>query len=92
MVTHSSILAWRIPWTEEPGSPRGRKELDTTEQLHSLIGPLTPVLKGPKPLWPLPTCQESFPLTLGRKHELEVAGCGKFVLALNPPWFAPNHP
>ena len=23
-VTHSSILAWRIPWTEEPG--RGRKE------------------------------------------------------------------
>ena len=33
MATHSSILAWRIPWTEEPGgySPRGRKELDTTE-------------------------------------------------------------
>ena len=28
MATHSSILAWRIPWTEEPGgySPRGRKE------------------------------------------------------------------
>ena len=29
MVTHSSILAWRIPGTEEPGglySPRGRKE------------------------------------------------------------------
>ena len=20
MATHSSILAWRIPWTEEPGS------------------------------------------------------------------------
>ena len=36
MVTHSSILAWRIPWTEEPGSPRGRKELDTTEQFHFL--------------------------------------------------------
>ena len=34
MVTHSSILAWRIPWTEEPGglySPWGRKESDTTE-------------------------------------------------------------
>ena len=31
MATHSSILTWRIPWTEEPG--RGRKELDTTEQL-----------------------------------------------------------
>ena len=35
MATHSSILAWRIPWTEEPGgySPWGRKELDMTEQL-----------------------------------------------------------
>ena len=32
MTTHSSILAWRIPWTEEPGrlSPRGHKESDTT--------------------------------------------------------------
>ena len=31
--THSSILSWRIPWTEEPGglSPQGCKESDTTE-------------------------------------------------------------
>ena len=29
--THSSILAWESPWTEEPGSPQGRKESDTTE-------------------------------------------------------------
>ena len=28
MATHSSILAWRIPWTEGPG--RLRKESDTT--------------------------------------------------------------
>ena len=36
MATHSSILAWRIPWTEEPGgySPWGCKESDTTERLH----------------------------------------------------------
>ena len=33
MVTHSSILAWGISWTEEPG-PRGHKESDTTERLH----------------------------------------------------------
>ena len=35
MATHSSILAWRIPWTKEPVGyhPWGRKELDTTEQL-----------------------------------------------------------
>ena len=34
MATHSSILAWIIPWTKEPGklSPRGHKELDTTER------------------------------------------------------------
>jgi hypothetical protein len=32
--THSSVLAWRIPGTEEPGgTPRGCKELDLTEQL-----------------------------------------------------------
>ena len=33
MATHSSILYWRIPWTEEPGrrSPQGRKESDMTE-------------------------------------------------------------
>ena len=22
MATHSSIVAWRIPWTEEPGGPQ----------------------------------------------------------------------
>ena len=35
MVTHSSILAWRIPWTEEPGGLQsmGCKELDTNERL-----------------------------------------------------------
>ena len=36
MATHSSILAWKIPWTEDlvGYSPRGHKESDTTEQLH----------------------------------------------------------
>ena len=36
MAPRSSTLAWKIPWTEEPGrcSPWGRKELDTTEQFH----------------------------------------------------------
>ena len=32
MTTHSSILAWRIPWTEEPGKIQSiASELDTTE-------------------------------------------------------------
>ena len=36
MATHSSTLAWKIPWMEEPGgrSPWGLKESDTTERLH----------------------------------------------------------
>ena len=35
MATHPSILAWRIPWTEELAgySPWGCKESDTTEWL-----------------------------------------------------------
>ena len=35
MATHSSVLAWRIPWTEESGghSSWGCKELDMTERL-----------------------------------------------------------
>ena len=30
---YSSVLAWRIPWTEDPGGlcPWGHKESDTTE-------------------------------------------------------------
>ena len=37
MTTHSSNLAWRIPWREEPGgSPWGCKESDTTERLNFL--------------------------------------------------------
>ena len=37
MTTHSSILAWRIPWTQDPGglSPWDRKGSDVTE--HALI-------------------------------------------------------
>ena len=36
MTTHSSVLAWKIPWSEEPVGYRllslwGRKESDTTE-------------------------------------------------------------
>ena len=33
MATHSSILAWRIPWAEGPGrlQSMGSQELDMTE-------------------------------------------------------------
>ena len=38
MATHSSILAWRIPWTRSlvGYSPWGHKESDTTERLNKL--------------------------------------------------------
>ena len=45
MATHSSILAWRIPWTEEPGggySPWIYKESDMIEQLILSLFILTP--------------------------------------------------
>ena len=33
MATHSSILCWRVPWTEEPGGLQftGHRESDMTE-------------------------------------------------------------
>jgi len=36
MAPHSSTLAWKIPWTEEPGrlQSMGSLESDTTERLH----------------------------------------------------------
>ena len=35
MATHSIVLAWKIPWTEEPDGlrPWGHKGSDMTEQL-----------------------------------------------------------
>ena len=44
MATHSSTLAWRIPWREEPG-PWGCKELGTTGLLHFHFS-------GPFAIWP----------------------------------------
>ena len=40
MATHSSILAWRVPWTEEPGGLQSMGlQSDMTEQLsiHTLL-------------------------------------------------------
>ena len=33
---HPNFIAWKIPWTEEPGGlyPWGHKELDMTEHAH----------------------------------------------------------
>ena len=45
MATRSGILAWRIPWTEEPGelySSWGRKESDRTEVTERAQAPCYP--------------------------------------------------
>ena len=52
MATRSSILAWRIPRTEEPGglySPWGHKESDTTEQLNNKQQGIIRALHMPQP-------------------------------------------
>ena len=56
MATHSSILAWKIPWTEEPGSysPWGHKESDT-EWLHFLGGEMANASVSILDSEPLPT-------------------------------------
>ena len=51
MATHSSILAWEIPWTEEPGglqsmeSQRVRHEL-ATEQQQEVVKQTVSLAKG----------------------------------------------
>ena len=47
--THSNILAWRIPWTEEPGQAivhRVAKEPDMTEGLNNNMGKVTSFLSA----------------------------------------------
>ena len=48
VTTHSSILAWRIPWTQEPSgySPWGRRELDVTERIS--LGVMQDIDASPK--------------------------------------------
>ena len=47
MATHSSILAWRIPWMEEPGrlQSMGLERVDTTERLTHKEWPEVSVLQ-----------------------------------------------
>ena len=47
--THSSILSWRIPWTEGPGQAivhRVAKETDMTEGLNNNMGKVTSFLSA----------------------------------------------
>ena len=50
MATHSSVLAWRIPWTVDPGrlQSMGLKDSDTTERLHTHFHKILINCKGEK--------------------------------------------
>ena len=56
--THSSILAWRIPWTEQPGGPQsmGSQRVRHKEQHSSTSTILFWVNKNPMPLHLLEVC------------------------------------
>ena len=60
MATHSTVLAWEIPWTEKPGGYRGLKELNVTEHACRHAGTQDGVELSwwdPKPLFILWTTQ-----------------------------------
>ena len=69
MATHSRIIAWKIPWTEEPS----HKESDTTEQLHFLSGTviLTWTFLVPQTVKHLSTVWEIWVQSLGWEDPLE---------------------
>ena len=48
MATHSSILAWRIPWTEEPG---GLQSTGLQRVLHDLVANTHSPLAGDSCIW-----------------------------------------
>ena len=93
MANYSSIHAWRIPWTEEPGrlhySPWGHKEQDTTEQLNTFTiyyFYLHFPPKGPKqPPGSFKTCSQSSPWCYNLVGETQVTYmklciCGKMTM------------
>ena len=59
MATHSNILSWRIPWTEQPGGLWGPKESDTTERLHFLSTSLSLSYQGTETLSPSQTAAKA---------------------------------
>ena len=85
MATHSSVLAWRIPWTEEPGGLQPAQS-DMTEQL-----PLPYVIYGSslvvQTVKNLPAMWETQAGYLGREDALEKGMATHLsILAWRIPW------
>ena len=73
MATHSSVLAWEVPWTEEPGGLQsmGSQELDTTERLSTHWLPDLPVKSPSSPQ----LCRFCGPKSNTKKDMVSAANC-----------------
>ena len=76
MATHSGILSWKIPGTEEPVgySPWGHKELDTTERFSLSLLWVCDFLGGLKEWSLFPREHERHLLPLGGHQVREARG------------------
>ena len=74
MATHSSTLAWRIPWTEEPGGYSPRLSDSAQRSRHVCLLPPGPPSLPPSPTRPLWIVTE-------RQSELPASG-SQFPLAI----------
>ena len=75
MATHSTILAWEISWTEEPGrlQSMGHKKSDTTNHspTHMAYLGASPVAQTVKKLPAMQQTQEMRVQSLGQEDPLE---------------------
>ena len=89
MATHSSVLAWRIPWTEEPGGLQSiesqRVGRDCVNNIHKYIN-YKGLLCG-SAVKNLPAMQETQVRSLGQEHPLEEGmTTHSSILAWRIPW------
>ena len=79
MENHSSILAWEMLWTEEPGrlQSMGSQESDTTLQLNQE----KPVFEDPRNV--IPTCSPISFVPVGDSKI--VSGTSQIILASSDP-------
>ena len=91
MATHSSILDWRIPWTEEPGSwgsQRVGNDWAISLSLPSL--PWSPPIKGFVKPFDIRSDALFQPLTYSLPEQRALNSCGPVLLFFLPSTFTPH--
>ena len=76
--THSSVLAWRVPWTEEPGGLQvvGSQESDTTWHYSFLSPALAVITALPGASHHCPSSSSTLPFTAHGGHSTHSQGNG----------------